>query len=293
MPDSNNSPLVLWAGCVWQRPLLERTEAVHAGRFSCMSLFTGDVSTYVEQHGSLRSLRHELDARETSINCIDPYLAWYPGYNPAAASGDAALHLRASEDDVLRYVEALGASYVSIVGPFGGPDAPFDAVVESLGNFADRAATIGARPHLEIVPSTKIPTLAAAIALLRAVNRPNLGLLLDTYNLERAGDDPSELSNVPLEQIFAIQLADGHATPVGGDYFADGLHHRQAPGKGDLRVADWVNRISAKGPLPPIGPEIFQDELNAMESKVAGEYCAHVSRDFLAKLQKSNSENND
>jgi len=281
VPDQE---LVLWAGCVIRHGLLERAEAVRAGGFSSLSVLTGELVAWEEGGRSLAELRRELRAREAPISAIDPFVTWYPGYDPQAVDGEVALHLRASEDDVLRYCEELGARFITVVGPFVAPPADFERAVASLGRFADRAAKIGVSPHVEMVPTTRIPDLASAMALVRAVGRANLGLLLDTYNLCRAGVAISELDEVPRETVFQLQLADAPAQPIGHTYFDDALHRRQLPGLGELPLREIVERLTAKGPLPPTGPEVFADDLAAMSATSAGRLAGETTRAFLASL---------
>jgi sugar phosphate isomerase/epimerase len=284
-----NMPLTLWAACVAQRDIYARADAAEAGGFSCMSVFTGDLLAYEEDGGSLRQLRRALAAREMPVSCIDPYFAWYPGFDPGVAPPAVAVHFRHTEDDVLRYAEELGATFISVLGPFfqDDLDAAFDEQVERLGAFADRAATVGLRPHIEIVPTTKVPDLAAGLALVRAVGRPNLGLLLDTYNLSRSGLDPAELDAVPHELIFEIQLADAPAKPRGANFFEEATSLRELPGEGELPVAEIIERIARKGPLPPTGPEVFKSELDARSADEVGYLNAAASRRLLETVAQA------
>lgn len=280
-------PLILWAGNVLPKTMAERADAAHAGGFASTSLFTGDIAEYEASGGSLVTLKKELQARGVAINCVDPYAAWYPDYDVTNVSGEAARMLIATEDEVLRYTEECEAPFITIIGPFNAnhnADAPFERVVERLAAFVARVEKVGARAHVEPIPTTKIPDLATAMALIEAVNRPSLGLLLDTYNFSRAGVAPAELESVPLEAIFQIQIADGGAVPVGADYQDDGGHHRRLPGEGDLPVAEMIRIVASKGPLPPCGPEAFSDDLWALPAAELGRRAASVTRAFLGGL---------
>jgi sugar phosphate isomerase/epimerase len=280
--QSMPTEFVLWGGCVMRHPLLDRAEAVEAGGFSSMSVQTGDISRFLAGGGSLTDARRELESRGAPICCVDPFLGWYPGYDPATARGEAAAELRATEDEVLRWAEELGATSITALGPFHGASASFDEAADSLGAFVDRAGAAGLRIQLEPIPTTKVPDLASGLALLEAVSRPNLGLVLDTYNLFRGGLTPDQLDGVSHEQIFAIQLADAEtAEPKGTDYFEDAYHHRALPGEGVLPMEDVIRRLTAKGPLAPLGPEVFSDALLSLPPAPAGRRCADSTRQFL------------
>ena len=287
MNSTELPPLVFWAGCQMYTDILDRAEGLHAGGFAASSCLVGDLVAWERSGRSLGQLRRELDAREMPIGTVDPYLAWYPTFDPHHVSGAAAAHLGATEDDALRYAEEMGATYFSVVGPFDGPDGSFEECVENLGRFADRAAAIGVRPHLEIIPTTKVPDLETALALVSAVDRPNFGLLMDTYNLARAGISAADLERVPRELVFQIQLADAPAVRHGTDYFDDAFHYRQLPGEGELAVAEMVQCFARKGPLPPTGPEVFADDLNAMPPAAAGRRSGEITRAFLTRVLSS------
>lgn len=272
--------LVMWGACLHRQDLLVRAECLRPAGFDAMTAFVTDLAPLERRLGSMAAVRRELAAREAPVNCVDVYLGWYPGHDPSAVAGAASELLRATEEEVLRYAAEVGATFVSIAAPFWGDRAPLEVVADALGRFTDRAAALGLRPHLEISNGSHVSTVAAAMELLTAVGRANLGLVLDTYNIIRAGGAPSDVDAVPQEAVFQIQLVDGAREPV-LDRFHDSLHHRQLPGRGELPVADFVRRMAAKGPLPPIGPEVFNDALVAMPAQLAASLCAEVTREFL------------
>ena len=274
-------PLIFWAGCAWKRDLLERAEAVKPEGFASMSLFMMDLAAWEQREGTLAGFRSELDAREAPVICIEPYLSWYPGFDPRAVTGERAQFVQAVEADVFRFADATEASFVSLVAPYDDDVVPFDAVVEALGAFADRAATAGLQLQLEPVPTSKVPDLPTAFRLVTAVARPNVGLLLDTYNLGRGGIDPEDLHAVAHELVFALQLGDGTARPLNDDYRVDSLHNRRLPGEGELPLAAIFEQVMRKGPLPPLGPEVINDDLAALPASLAARRCADAIRSFL------------
>lgn len=246
-----------------------------------MTVFSRDLLEWEDGGGSLAGLATELKARDTPVSCIDPYLGWHPAHDPGAVTGERAAFFRATEADVLRFAEVMGAGDISLVAPYDRGQAGFEAVVDGLGRFADRAAQAGLRAQLEVVPTSGVADLATAIGLVEAVARPNVGLVLDTYNLARSGTMPSEIDDVPHELVFSVQLADGDAVPLGGEFRLDSLHNRQLPGEGDLPVAEMVQRLMRLGPLPSLGPEVFRDALLELPADEIGSRCAEATHRFL------------
>jgi sugar phosphate isomerase/epimerase len=276
--------LIYWASNSMPHHILARAEAVGPGGYAGMSCMVGDLAAWEASGRPLAELRRELDARQVRVTTIDPYLAWYPGFDPVNPTGVAAKHrehLVMDEEKLFRWADALGATYVSTLGTFDGPAVPFDEAVEALGGFAERAGAHGLRPHLEQIPTTKVHDLDDALALVRAVDRPNLGLLLDTYNLGRAGIAPEELEAVPLELVFQLQLADGSGIEDGVDYFADAFRKRALPGHGSFPDVEMIAALARQGALPPSGPEVLYPELHALVPREAGLLAAAATRRFL------------
>ena len=279
MPD-----LLFWAANSMPYHMLERAEAVAPGGYAAMSCMVGDLAAWEASGRTIKELRRELDARGVAVSTLDPYLAWYPGFDPENPTGIAAKyseHLVMTEEKLFRWAEGLGSTYVSTLGTFDGPAAPYEQVVDSLGRFADNAAEHGIRPHLEPIPSTKVHDLTDALAFVQAVNRPNLGLLLDTYNLGRAGVEPAELDAVPHELLFQLQIADGVGIEDGADYFADAFHLRTLPGEGSFPVTEMIAALARKGPLPPSGPEVLNPKLHALQPRDCGRVTAEAMRKLI------------
>jgi sugar phosphate isomerase/epimerase len=292
---NNDQPtLVYWAGNSISHPILKRAEGAAEAGYKVISCVAGDLVELDREGTPLSTVRRRLDELGLELNTIDPYLGWYPGYDPTVGvaveyGGD---HLAATEADILRWAEELGATYVSTLAPFDDPSgrhqnparASREEMVEALGNFADAAAKVGLRPHLEPIPTTHIGDLATALELVEAVDRPNLGLLIDTYNLARSGDRPEDLDPVPHELVFQLQLADAAAEAVGENYFDDAVTRRFA-GDGELDAAAMVERLLAKGPLPPTGAETINYEwLDKLEPAEAAALSIESTRRFLAGL---------
>lgn len=278
--------LLFWAANSMPYHILERAEAVAPGGYAAMSCMVGDLAAWEASGRTIKELRRELDARGVTVSTFDPYLAWYPGFDPENPTGVAAKyseHLVMTEEKLFRWAEGLGATFVSTIATFDGPAAPYDAVVDSLGRFVDNSAEHGIRPHLEPIPSTKVHDLTDALALVQAVNRPNLGLLLDTYNLGRAGTQPAELDAVPHELVFQLQIAGGVGLEDGADYFADAFHLRTLPGEGDFPVTEMITALIRKGPLPPSGPEVLNPELHALHPRDCGPLVAEATRKLIEK----------
>jgi sugar phosphate isomerase/epimerase len=278
-------PLVFWDGCVFEQDVFGRAEAMLAGGFSSMSVLSRDLVQLERAGDSVAQLARELREREVRVSVIDAYLGWYPGLDSNPISGPYADLVDISADAVLRYAETLEAESITVGGPFDGrAPAPLEAVIEGLGAFAERAATVGVRLHLELIPTTTVPDLRTALLIVNGVDRDNAGLVLDTFHLGRSACRPEDLDAVPLEKVFQIQLCDGPLVATVSDYFEEALTSRVFAGEGELPVRAYAEHLIRDGHFPAVGPEVFLPQLNSMAPAEAGRLCGENTRAFLASL---------
>jgi sugar phosphate isomerase/epimerase len=282
--DDKQRPLMLWAACVIAHPLLARAEAASVGDFPTMSALSADLLA-LDSHGvSLQRAARELRARGVRVTVLDPFLAWYPGWEPAPGSGLHVESQNIDEDTVLRFADALGAESVTVLTPFQGTAAPLPAVVDALGKFGDRAGSQGLRLHLEVIPTSMAPDLATGWEIVREVDRANVGLVLDLFHLARAGTDLDMLRAIPAEKIFHVQLCDGSLIPRTPDYFEEAVTKRDFAGEGELPVREIAQCLADMGALHPAGPEVFSAALDALTPAQAGRVCRAKTDAFLATL---------
>jgi len=121
-------------------------------------------------------------------------------------------------------------------------------------------------------------------ALVEAVDRPNVGLVLDTFHLGRSGCDPRFLDRIPLEKVFHVQLCDAPVAPRIANYFEEAVTERDFPGDGELNVADYVRHLTRDGVQAQMGPEVFSAELRALSPAQAGRLCAERTDKFLTSV---------
>lgn len=83
-----------------------------------------------------------------------------------------------------------------------------DYAIEKFGEVCDLAKPFGLTVDLEYVPIAGVKTLAGAVDVLRAVRRPNAGLMIDTHHFHRAHDKVEDLEGLPPEWFHFAHLCD-------------------------------------------------------------------------------------
>jgi sugar phosphate isomerase/epimerase len=208
---------------------------------------------------------------------LDSFATWYPGED--AGPGVA------TPDDMLRFAEELGARSMTMNTPYDrASPSPQEEVVDALGRFADRAAELGVLLHLEQIPTSMVPDFASAWDIVQAVDRPNAGLVLDTFHLARAGCTPQELSSVDPAKVFHVQLCDGPLTPRVADYYEEAVTYREFAGEGEMPIAELAGALEDIGAMGHVGPEVFMSALAAMTPAEAGRLCRERTDAFLASV---------
>ncbi|WP_330252795.1 TIM barrel protein [Nocardia sp. NBC_00565] len=98
---------------------------------------------------------------------------------------------------------------------------------------------------LEFTPLSHVPSLAAAVDLVKRLDQPNLKILLDTLHLARAGEGPDDIRKIDQQLIGYCQLSDG---PRESDslsaYMDEAMYERAIPGQGELPLEEVLSLLS-------------------------------------------------
>jgi sugar phosphate isomerase/epimerase len=134
---------------------------------------------------------------------------------------------------------------VIMVAP-GQNVGPMSRAVENLKRGADICGKYGLTLAVEFNSQHAVLNgIAPLRELLAGAGRPNAGMLLDAYHLERAGLGGRSFADVAPEEIAAFQYSDVPVTPVpeGVKRPAD----RLPPGRGRVRWLDVFALLREKG----------------------------------------------
>lgn len=252
---------ILWSGTVGlESPIDKRVQAALATDFTRISLSALDVFRSEEQGMPAAELGRYV--RDQGLDLVmDPVLNWHP-FSGESRSRFASF----SAADVLRMSEALQAVSMTAVA-MSSSDVPVNELAESFGVLCDGAADIGASVHLEFIPMTVVTDLATAWEIVREADRPNGGLLVDSWHFFRVQPDFGLLESIPGERIFAVQINDA-APEVRGTMWEDTMH-RRLPGDGVFDLRRLLCSLADIGGLSWVGPEIISPETEALPGDVA------------------------
>jgi sugar phosphate isomerase/epimerase len=170
----------------------------------------------------------------------------------------------------------LGARHL-IAAPY---DPDLGRPADRLGAVADLARGYGLGVVLEFFPWTVVPDLDAAVDLVGAAGRADLGILVDTLHFDRSRSSFERLARLPAARLPFAHLCDA---PVQDSYTTEDLLHagraeRLPPGEGAIDLAAILRRLPAGIPLA------LEVPMTGLASAVGPEAVARRVREAADRL---------
>ncbi|WP_018501743.1 sugar phosphate isomerase/epimerase family protein [Parafrankia discariae] len=175
---------------------------------------------------------------------------------------------------------AQSAGSPTVIATMSETEVPsISGVAERLAYLCDLAAERGLRISFEFLPWSAVPNIRAAVRLLDAVDRDNLGLVVDMWHWFRqaGGPDYDTLRDVPAGRIHVLQLCDAPTRPA-DDLVMETLTARLLPGEGDVDLKTTLDVLFATGADPVVATEVYSASL-------AGQGPAEAARRAFAATE--------
>jgi sugar phosphate isomerase/epimerase len=265
---------ILWSGTVGlERPIPERVEAAIAADFTSLSVSPLDIHRAEQEGTSAKEVGRMIRDHGLRI-IVDPVMNWHP------SSGTSASRFAAfAADQSLRWVEVLEAVSLTAVA-MDEADVPLEAMAPPFAGLCDGAAEVGAQVHLEFMPISCVATLREAWTIVRGADRPNGGIVFDTWHFFRGDPDFDLLATIPGDRIFCVQIDDAAAEPRAS--LRDDTKNRLLPGDGDLDLSRAVRALAEIDALRWVGPEVISPSLEAMPAVGAARLAGDKVRELIA-----------
>ena len=167
-------------------------------------------------------------------------------------------------------------------------DADRDRATERFARLCDLAKPLGLTVDLEFLTWTDNSDLMTSAAVLKAVNRSNAGLLVDTLHFERSNCSLDDLKKLPREWFHFVHLCDA---PKEAPTTKEGLIHaarseRYFPGEGGLNLRDILDCI----PTARYSLEIPNDDrVKAWGAEEYARRAIKAAEEFLAHPAKAHA----
>ncbi|MDR6793840.1 sugar phosphate isomerase/epimerase [Pseudarthrobacter oxydans] len=241
-------------------PIAERLEAIASTGWSGFGLAHDDLAAARATLGfpALRGLIDDAGLRHVEVELLTD---WW--------DESLALDWRPRFDLLLEAAETLGARFIKVGTTIGKPLENLDFLAQPLRRLTADAAQRGTRIALEPMPFSMVGSVPAAAELMRKVDMPDCGLVVDYWHIFRAGTTLEQLSaSLDAGQIFGVELNDA-AADIRGTLFEDTRDNRRLCGQGDQDVTGFIQALKTLGFKGPWGVEILSDEHRALPVKEA------------------------
>jgi sugar phosphate isomerase/epimerase len=260
---------VLWSAGIGPAPLEDRVDAAAANGYDVVSISTLDHQRAVEAGVDPGEITRRARDRGIDTAIIDGMIEWHPHDPPKVPLGGSNLTV----DQVFAMAADFDVKLVNAIAPFR-TQLSTEGLAEHFAALCDRAAEFGMQVHFEFTPRSPVPDVGTAWKMVRLADRPNGGILFDTWHFYRTNPDFDELAEVPGDRILAVQVSDGRPEFVEG-LLQDTFRHRYLPGEGSFDLVRVLRVLDEMGCLSVVGPEVLAEELFALpameNARIAGE----------------------
>ena len=243
-----------------------------------MSLSMGDRP---EPGDSIANMLERAAAAGITLTVLDGLVEWYPHHPPKHALGGTSITI----EDVLQAADDFAIPVVNAIAPYK-TDLALDEMAEHFGQLCDRADELGVQVCFEFTPRSPVSDIPTVWQLLRMADRPNAGILFDTWHFFQTNPDLEALAEVPGDRIFGVQVCDGSTTTYVEHLLADTFRHRFPPGEGSFPLVDALTVLRDIGGLNRVGPEVLSVELLADGADSCARRCAEAFADVVAELRE-------
>jgi sugar phosphate isomerase/epimerase len=182
-------------------PLREAITAAKAGGFDAIELRRLDFVRAHEQGIANEAVLDIVRAGGMPVHMLGSEHGWL------FAKGEESRRLFDVMEESCENAVALDCPVLMTAA--GRTDGPIAEGIENFKRAADICGKYGLRLAFEFnAGHPSINRIAPALEIIHGADRPNAGILLDTYHLERGGDGGAGFADVAPQDIFAFQFSD-------------------------------------------------------------------------------------
>lgn len=234
--------------------LPEKLEAIAAAGFDGVEIFENDLLYY---DGSPRHVRQICADLGIDITLFQPFRDF---------EGCRRDRLQRNLDRAERkfdLMQELGTDLVLVCSNSAADSLGEENILlDDLSALAERAGARQLRIGYEALAwGRHVNTWQQVWNLVKQIDHPALGVLLDSFHTLSIKGDPSAIAQIPGDKIFFVQMAD--APLLAMDVMEWSRHFRCFPGQGEFDLPGFLAPILKSGYTGPLSLEIFNDGFRA------------------------------
>lgn len=229
----------------------EKLSAIAAAKFDGIEIFEGDLLAF---SGSAKTAGEMVREYGLEVSLLQPFRNFEGNPEPQRA---LAFHRAEKKFDLMQELGTDLMLMCSNISPHA--KGCMDQAIEDLYELGTLAAKWDIRIGYEALSWGRyINDHRDAWELVRRVNHPNIGLILDSFHSLSRNIDVHSIRSIPGDKIFFVQIADAPLLDM--DLLQWSRHFRNMPGQGDLDLKGFMQSVLATGYTGPISLEIFNDQ---------------------------------
>ncbi|MGB5371304.1 MAG: sugar phosphate isomerase/epimerase family protein [Flavobacteriaceae bacterium] len=255
----------------------EQIDMVADAGFDGIELWMSDVKAYLEQGGSLQTLKDKLEARQLVLEDMIGFARWC---SEDAEERKAALDQMREEMDI---TTGLGGKYIAtpILGLETLECGKFDDYVERYKAILELGDETGVTPLLELWGMGVLHKLADCAQIVIATGHPKATILLDFYHIYRGGNDWDTVDCLNGKRLPVIHMNDYPASPA-RELLKDS--DRTFPGEGICDFGTAIPKLYAAGFRGGFAVELFNPGYwETMDAKTILKHSYEKTHEVLEK----------
>jgi len=245
--------LALNGATIMHSPLDADVEIAAECRYDALEVWAGKLDAYTRDR-PLEQLAHKMRSLRIQPWCINSIedITFRDAFGRKA--------ILAQLERTCAVARAIGAPGIVVVP--GRRDDGFDRresvsdAVDVLRAMSDVAGEIALAFEFLGKPGCSVPTLDMATEIVAAVDRQNVGMVIDTFHFHAGGSRIDDIARVPVDKLFVVHLNGCEDRPRVDLTDA----HRLYPGDGIIPIDAILGQLRAIGFDGVCSIEIFRPE---------------------------------
>ncbi len=243
--------------------------AAQAG-FDAITVSPGAYTRAIAAGHSDASINALLAEHALVVSGVDPVLSWVQGAPVLEGDSDFAIATQMPVEEYARIASALHCPLLN--APPGLADATLEQFTESFAATCESVAGYGLKVALEFLPFSLINDLATAARLVDAAGCDNGGIMLDAWHFYQSGSQLSQLEEVAIDRIFAVQL-NGVLKCKPEELIDHSMNNRVQAFEGDYDIAALIATLQQQGYQGAFDVEVFSKSLRELPPIEAAQFC--------------------
>lgn len=243
--------LALNGATIMHSPLADDVEIAAEAGFTALEVWAGKVAEYTQTR-PIDDVAHKLRALGITPWCINSI----ENITYRDAAGRRELFEELARTVAL--ARAIGAPSIVVVpgrrpDGFNRHESVRDAI-DVLRAMSDIAGEIGLAFEFLGKPGCAVPVLDMAVDIIDAVDRANVGMVIDTFHFHAGNSRFEDIDRVRIDRLFVVHLNGCEDLPR--EQLTDA--HRLYPGEGVIPIGQILSRLHARGWDGTASVEIFR-----------------------------------